>query len=789
MMVNKAKQGPKQNNLPDQLLNASLQHHQAGRLREAAEGYKSILQKNPQHSDALHLLGVIFQQQGQFDLAIQLIKAAIAQNPSLAHYHHNLGNTYLQSKHPAEAAEAYRQAILLKPNYYEAHNGFGNALTELKLTDAAIGAYHRAVKLNPSFAEAHYNLGRSLAEANRNQEAIESYRAAIRLDNKRSEYFFNLGGLFFKEKNYAEAIRHYQATLQLQPDDAEALCNLGASYVAYGDKQLGEDYLRKAITTQPNYALARLHLGALCFVTKREEEAQASYEQALKLNPALAEAHWGLGNLQFAKSQFAEAEKYFRDALKYKPDYPECLNNLGQTLLELDRPDETIDLYRKAVEFNPNYAEAHCNLGAMRLKKKDFVAAEQCFRRCLEIKPNFREAIFNLGNTFKEQRRYTEAVKHYKEVLNLFSQPEDETKTDFPALSPILESASNNLGLCLLSVGQTAEAIAVYRSALANFPENAMMQGNFAIALLKSGQLVEGWERMEWRWKIPGFPSERRDFGRPLWNGESLHDAKIFLTIEQGCGDVLQFVRYIPLVLERGGRIILESPPALCRLLSRMAGIEKIVTTGNTLPDFSYQCPLMSLPWVFKTTLDTIPASIPYLTVPEEEMETARNQWPGDGLRVGLVWSGNPKHFADAHRSMNLEDMLPLCEVPGASFYSLQVGSRSEQLANVPASIQIKDVCSRYTDYADTAAFIAGLDLVITVDTSVAHLTGALGIPVWILLAHEHLDWRWLRDRNDSPWYPSARLFGQSQSGNWAEVITEVKTALQDLSAQYKATS
>ncbi len=755
-----------------ELLDVSLQHHRVGRLGEAAVGYRAVLEQNPRHSDALHLLGIIAQQQGQFPLAIERLTAAIALNPAIAHYHHNLGNIYLQTRHPQDAVECYRRAILLRPDYCEAHNGLGNAYIDLKLPAPASEAYRKAVQLRPSFAEAHYNLGRVLAQAKKFQDAIASYRTAIQLDGRRPEYFFHLGGLLFKERAYPHAIQCYHAALALQPNDAETLCNLGVAYIATHKEQEGEAFLRSAIALQPDNTKAHLQL-AILLSTSKAEEAELVYRQALKNDPTLAEAWWGLGNLHFHKKDFSEAERYYRQALQHNPNSPDYYHSLAQALIESTGYEEAKACCKKAIAIDSTCVGAHCSLGVIQLRLQNYADAEESFRRALAIKPDFREAWYNLGNLFKEQFRYSEAIDSYKEALKICA--------DCPTANPLYLHAMNNIGLCYLGNGDIEASIACYREALLRDPEHAVLHGNFAMMLLKSGNLAEGWKEMEWRWKVPNFPSKLRDFGRPLWKGEALHGARIFLHIEQGHGDIIQFVRYIPLVAERGGYVILEVPPSLCRLLKGMPGIRQIVTTGYTLPDFDYHGPLLSLPLEFQTTLDTIPASIPYLRAHENEVETAKRQWPGNGLRVGLAWSGNPIHYADAHRSMDLEQMQPLGEVPGISLYSLQVGAKIQQLSDAPATFRVTDVCSKYTDFADTAAFITGLDLVITVDTSVAHLAGALGTPVWILLSHEYTDWRWLLHRSDSPWYPTARLFRQSRPGDWRGVVEAVKFELEKL--------
>lgn len=373
-----------------------------------------------------------------------------------------------------------------------------------------------------------------------------------------------------------------------------------------------------------------------------------------------------------------------------------------------------------------------------------------------------------------------EAAAGYQEILREDPPHSDESMKD------ALISAIYNLGISFLEKGQVYDAITCYQEALQHYPDNIMLHNNLAVVLLKAGRLVEGWEEMEWRWKKPDFPTKLHDFGCPLWKGESLNGAKIFVHMEQGYGDILQMVRYLPMVADRGGRIILEAPPSLRRLLSSIPDIERIVITRDNLPEFSYHCPLMSLPRAFQTSLETIPESVPYLSIPDDEITAARKRWPGEGLRIGLAWSEPSGHDANVYRSMRLEQMAALGETAGVSFYSLRVGVAAKQLED-QHTFHLADVCSGYTDFADTAAFVAGLDLVITVDTAIAHLAGALGVPVWILLAYEHVDWRWLLDRSDSPWYPSARLFRQEKPGDWAGLIESVRSELSSLASEYAA--
>jgi hypothetical protein len=299
---------------------------------------------------------------------------------------------------------------------------------------------------------------------------------------------------------------------------------------------------------------------------------------------------------------------------------------------------------------------------------------------------------------------------------------------------------------------------------------------------LLSGRFEEGWKEHEWRWKTKHMSASARDFSEPLWSGEAIGDRVLLLHAEQGLGDTLQFCRYVPLILA-SAKIVLEVQAPLVRLLSRLSGVIEIVKRGNKLPSFDVHCPLLTLPHVFGTTIDTIPATIPYLAAdPTHAAEWRKRLAHLDGLRVGLVWAGGQQLPADSRRSIVLDMLAPLAEVSGISFVSLQKGEAAAQTANRPAGLTVHDFTADLHDFADTAALVDGLDLVISVDTAVAHLAGALGKPVWLLNRFD-IDWRWLLDRDDSSWYPTLRQFRQPSPGDWNHVICAVRHALQRLRA------
>ena len=337
-------------------------------------------------------------------------------------------------------------------------------------------------------------------------------------------------------------------------------------------------------------------------------------------------------------------------------------------------------------------------------------------------------------------------------------------------------------GLALFARGEFDEARKSFERVLELLPESADATFYLATLHLLNGQLARGWNEYESRWRTGAGAKARQPFSQPQWKGEALAGAKILIHAEQGLGDTLNFVRYVPLVAARGGEVILEVQPGLLRLLSRFDGAWQVLSAGQPLPDFTWQCPMLSLPLALGTDLDSIPAKIPYIFPPPAIEPGVIPSLEGTAFRIGLVWSGRPDHGAERWRSVPLGQFASLMNIEGTTFYSLQMGEAAEQLERSEPPLRIVDLRERQKDFADTAAIVARLDLVISIDTSVAHLAGATGKPVWILL-YNAPDWRWLLHREDSPWYPTARLFRQSTPGNWQDVLTRIEIELRKLIA------
>lgn len=499
----------------------------------------------------------------------------------------------------------------------------------------------------------------------------------------------------------------------------------------------------------------------------RYEDAVARYEQILNEKPRHADALHLLGAASHALGDHEKATGLVRKAIAANKREPAYHNTLGTVLLALGRPDEALVSLRRAISLSRGYAEAHNNLGNAFLEKRAYAEAERCYRRALELQPESAMVHNNLGSAFRGTGRLADAESSYEEALRL--------RPDYPV-------ALSNLGRVLQEQGRYDEALDRFEAALRLDPEYAEAHANRGILLLTLGRLAEGFREYEWRWRARGRTAPLTDPEKPRWDGANPDGRTVLLQAEQGLGSAIQFARYAPLIAARGGRVLLQCERPLARLfesLSVAPGTEpvEIVVKGEPVPPFDSQAPLLSLPHLMGTDSASIPSDVPYLKADAALVELWRERLgPAADRRVGLVWSGNPRHENDANRSMPAACFGPLLAIDGLSFVSLQIGARQRDLeAYAPGAA--RDLSRDITDFADTAAVVASLDLIVSVDTAVAHLAGALGRPCWLLVPFVP-EWRWQLGREDSPWYPSFRLFRQSAPGDWASVIDRIAGTL-----------
>jgi len=531
-----------------------------------------------------------------------------------------------------------------------------------------------------------------------------------------------------------EAEQIYGQILSADANDLGALQLRGTLALQKRDYPGAVEFLSRTLALHPNNAEARINLGLALAGSGSPEEAIVQYRAALEINPRLALAY----------------------------------NHMGLALRAIGQGEQALGAHRQAVALAPDDANMRYNLGLALERQRRFDEAIEAYDQALALRPKFVEAMHNRGT-----------------ALTARAGPGD-TQTAIGALEQALSWRANyapalsNLGIALADAGRLGEAVAAGRKAIATGPATSQMHWHLALATLKSGDLPEGFREYEWRWQTPEIHAPPRPFSQPHWDGSELGSGRLLIYSEQGIGDTLQFVRYVPMLADFGGQIILECQQHLCRLLAGVAGVQSVVAQGQPLPEFDVHCPLMTLPLLFGTTMQTIPAEVPYLPPDAALVQQWRDRLAQiPGIKVGINWAGNPNFINDRRRSTRLATFGPVAAAArdrGMTLVSLRKGS-AESGGGAGAGFDLVDFTNELNDFADTAALMANLDLVISTDAAVPHLAGALAKPVWTLLSTT-CDWRWFTNRLDSPWYPTMRLFRQDQPDDWSAPVARMAEAL-----------
>ena len=564
-----------------------------------------------------------------------------------------------------------------------------------------------------------------------------------------------------------EAADLYQQILQVQPDHGDALNLLGVIHHAAGQMDNAILLIRKAIEISPDFFAPYVNLGNALQATGQLDEAVDAFEKGLSLSPGDPAAACNMASALNALGRHDDAAVAARMALDRRPDFVQALINLGNALEALVQTDEAAETYRRALTHDPDNAIVHHNLGSVLLGTGDAEGAVAHCERAVLGDPDAPEKHYNLGNALQALDRMDKAIESFRNVIQLDADYAD---------------AHSNLGAALQFLGRTEEAICAFRRALALQPENADAHWNLSLALIKNGEYEEGWREYVWRLQTPALAALRHSFETAEWTGEPLTGRCLLIEAEQGFGDAIQFARYASRLSALGAEVILECRPGLERLLGTIDSVSRVVARGDDLPPHDFHVPLLNLPLRLDTRLDTVPADIPYVSVPEGAVADPRIA-AAEGLRVGIVWAGSPTRIDNAKRSADPALFEPLFDLAGATFFSLQVGDARQALEPyLPARDNVIDLADGLSDFADTAAQVAALDLVITVDTAALHLAGALGKPVWGLMSFP-VGFMWMEGRDDSPWYPTLRLFRPAAPGDWASVFDPVKEELAGLIA------
>ena len=535
--------------------------------------------------------------------------------------------------------------------------------------------------------------------------------------------------------NLGQAESLYRRVLEHDRNQLQVLSMLGILHAQRGKYIDAQRVLKQALKLDPGHAGNQFNYGNVLLGLKRLDEAFTAFGKALLINPGLAEAHLNRGNILMLQKRYQEAATCFTNATRANPKFAQAFCNRAQALEEMGQFDQALASCDEAINVSPAIAEFHaCRTNILgRLKRYD--EALNSISKALSLRPDSAAFHYNHGNILTEIKNYHEAIAAFSKAL---------------ALEPGFARAHLNEGLCRLLLGDTEH----------------------------------GWRKYEYRLKLPEYLDLKRDFGKPLWSGDSsLNRKAILVHAEQGFGDTLMMCRYVPLLAAHGARVIFEVKPGLTRLFESLAGVSTLIARGETVPQFDIHCPIMSLPIAFKTRLETVPASVPYLSVQKENVDQWRSKVEGGRFKVGVAWAGNPSFRNDRERSITLQNILPIFSAAGATFFSIQKDLREGDAEILGANPHIRHLGDQLDDFMDTAAAMNAMDLIISSDTSIVHLAGALGRPVWILLS-DNPDWRWLLDRTDSPWYPTARLFRQTKSGDWSSVVSDVCAELERTAAQ-----
>jgi len=664
-------------------------------------------------------LGLEHQRAGRLPEAEGVYRAVLTANPDNADALHLLGVIACQTGKAEAGVALVQQAIRLRPTVAQFHNTLGNALTSLRRLEEARFAFEWALNLDAGFAEALVNLGNLLQELNQPEDAVARYRRALELRPDLPQIHNNLGNALRRMGQLEDAISFFRQALRLNQEYAEAYVNLAAAALAAGLQDEAVHCCQQAIRLNPLLPAAHSNFAAVLLAQGRFETAASASREALRLAPDYPEAHHNLGDALRARGVLDEAIDEYREALRLQPDSPDTMRNLAAALQQAGRNDEAAALYASAVARWPD-GESRRQLAIVLSKLGRFTDAEACCCEVLAKDPCDAEIHRILGNVYFRQRRLDEAAS-------------------------------------------------CYDAALALRPDDAGTHYNRALLLLLRGQFDEGWREYEWR-------SRRSDaratpFLLPVWQGEPLAGRRILVCAEQGLGDSIQFLRYLPKLEQAGGRVVFQCPSPLAPWLAKQRELGEVVDFTAAAPEADLQAPLLSLPRIFRTALETIPSCTPYLSVDPRLVEAWREKLAAvPGFRAGLVWAGSPQNSEDAHRSIPNTALHSLCDVPGVNIVCLQQDVKGGELPI--------HYLGSWTDIEDFAAIMMNLDLIISADTMAAHLAGALGRPVWTLLRFA-ADYRWLLNREDSPWYPTMRLFRQPAPGDWDAVARAVADELE----------
>jgi tetratricopeptide (TPR) repeat protein len=745
-----------------QIIHNGLKFHSHGDLLNAKIEYEKVILSpkdlidNATLFEAYRLISKIDTQLNSPEKAIVSLENALKLQPNHVEINFDLGNSYQHIKNFTSAIRCYEQVHKINPQHIEAFINKGVALKEMGQINESIESFNTALNIDPKNDNAWCNLGLSYHILGRFELSLECYEKALAINTNSIETYVNRADTLNHLKRFSEALHDCENAISINPRTFQAYTNLGNTHKLMGNLNEAEKSYKKALSLNPIDPVSLNNLGFVLRELRQEDEAikyfklcidlhsnneklylnlieclesKKQYEEALKysnlligLNSELASGYFHRGNALFRLKQFVDAEKDFHKSTFINPLYAEAFNNLGMTLKELNQPNDAIENYNKALQIRPNYPHALNNKGVALLELNLLNEAYACLDEATQIDQNYAAAYCNKGLVLKGLHQFDESYENHLKAVQLDA-------------------------------------------------ESGVFHWNLGLLLLLKGNLNQGFKEYEWRWKNPqsSLAAGKREFIEPLWLGDQhLKNKTILIYCEQGLGDTIQFSRYVPLFNQLECTVILEVQASLVSLFKNMPGISAIFAKGQKLPKFDYQCPIMSLPYAFDTTIDTIPPIQPIFLEEAKITEWEKILGPKYKPRIGLAWSGSITHGNDRNRSIDLEQYISYL-IPEFEYISLQKEVR-EVDNEVLRKSDIRDFSEKIHDFSDTAALVSLIDLVITVDTSVAHLAASLDKPTLILISHTP-DWRWMMNRDNSPWYPTVKLYRQQNIGDWQSAL------------------
>ena len=776
----------------EKILRKAQSHLKAGELAEAEELYKRVLSQFPKNMKAIQgyqkaKAGITSKgaltsgppreqvqelfhlyNQDQFEEVLSKIKPLIGLFPKAVTLLNLSGASHAALLKLDTAIDSYKQALRIKPDYFEAHINLGNALKDKGDLTAAVHSYQQAINIKPDYADAYYNLGTALEKMGDLDAAICNFKKSLNIHPNSAKVYNSIGTSLKEKGDLDAAIDSYKQALKVNPNYAEAYNNMGIALIDKGDLDAAIDSYKQALKIKPDYAETHTNMGAVLNQKGEIDAAIVSLKQAIKIKPEYAEASYNMGVALMDKGDLDAAIDSYKQALKIKPNNASVHNNIGIALQKKGEPDAAVESFKQALKIRPDYPEAHSNMGNALRNKVDptetsLDAAIDHYKLAIKIKPDYAEAYSNMGNALRDKNDLDAAIENYKQALKV---------------KPDYAEAHTNMGVALMDKGDLDVAIISLNQAIKINPDYADAHWNLSLISNLQGELKSGFELYEWRFKKSD-AGARPARTRRVWDGkQALNGKKFSVYEEQGLGDTIQFCRYLQLLEGNGAKVTFKVKPQLHKILGTLDAKLELLTEMPSGDSIDFESPLLSLPYLFGTQLNSIPAPSPYLFADEDKVKFWNNRFSDGSFKIGICWQGS-KSKVDIGRSFPLSLFKDIANVQNMELINLHKGEGENQMDAIDFDVTTlgPDFDANQDAFLDSAAVMMNCDLIITSDTAIAHLAGALGRPTWVVLKHIP-DWRWMLGSPDSVWYPTMNLYRQKNQGDWTSVFDTIKQDL-----------